>query len=380
MDIKELMNDALEDLVDADLKNFKWCLMNGLVPDIEPIPQSKLEKADRTDVVDRMVEKYSDQAGNITVQALRKIKQNNLAKTLESKLQGVLPSEPVDRGNNSVCVEDQPIQADWERPLSITPCRQEFKSRILRENKSDVYIPKEKSQRKRLALLITNIRFKHLPYRQGAERDEENMEWLLTALGYSVEKCTDLTGQEIADRVKNFAARSEHQDSDSTFVVMMSHGTRIENKDAILGVNYDEGKYADEFFFVDDIFSHLNSEKCPALIDKPKVILIQACRGEHRGGVEIQSDAIVHIEKDFVCFKSSLPGIYAYRDPVEGSFFICYIVDVFCKQAYVDDIMELFRRVTLRMEKDPRFTGLEKLMPCIDRTSLPKKLYLFPGL
>ncbi|XP_077054490.1 caspase b-like [Siphateles boraxobius] len=379
MDIKELMNDALENIVDADLKNFKWCLWNGLVPDIERIPQSKLEKADRTDVVDRMVEKYSDQAGNITVQALRKIKQNNLAKTLESKLQGVLQSEPVDGGNTSVCVVDSET---WKRPASVTQSSQEFKSRILRENKSDVYIPKEKSQRKRLALLITNIRFKHLPYRQGAERDEENMEWLLTALGYSVEKCTDLTGQEIADRVKNFAARSEHQDSDSTFVVMMSHGTRIENKDAISGFNYIEGKYADEFFFVDGIFSHLNSQKCPALINKPKVILIQACRGTHPGAVDVPDSAVhtVHIEKDFFCFKSCLPEIGAWRNSSIGSYFIVYIMEVFCKKAHVDDIMELFRKVGLSMEKDTRLSAYGTLMPCIDRTPYTKKLYLFPGL
>jgi len=61
---------------------------------------------------------------------------------------------------------------------------------------SQVYIPKDKSQRRRLALLITNIHFKDSSYdRDGAERDHENMEWLLTALGYRVEKYTDLTGE-----------------------------------------------------------------------------------------------------------------------------------------------------------------------------------------
>ncbi|KAG1955785.1 caspase-1 [Pimephales promelas] len=379
MDTKELMNDALENLVDDDIKKFKWVLWNGLIPDIEPIPRAKLEKADRTDVVDRMVEKYSDDAGKIAVQALRNIKLNHAAKNLESKLQEVQQPEPVEERNASVSVEDQPIQSDWTRPKSITQSSQEFKSTILRNNRNDVYIPKDKSQRRRLALLITNIRFKDSSgNRKGAERDHENMEWLLTALGYSVEKYTDLTGKEIDAKVKDFATRSEHGDSDSTFVVLMSHGTRIDNKDAILGVDYP--KNPKDFFSVDDIFSHLNSKSCPALIDKPKVILIQACRGDHPGGVEIQSDAFVHLEKDFFCFKSCLPGISAYRHPVEGSYFICYIVDVFCKQAHIDDIMELFRMIALRMEKDPRFTGLEKLMPCIDRTSVGKKLYLFPGL
>ncbi|XP_051748108.1 caspase b-like [Ctenopharyngodon idella] len=142
-----------------------------------------------------------------------------------------------------------------------------------------VYILKDKSQRKRSALLITNIQFKYLSYRDGALRDEENMEWLLTALGCRVEKHRNLSGEQIAAAVRNFATLSQHRDSDSTFVVLMSHGDRIQNKDAILGVSYHKDINPLDVFFVDDIFTHLNSENCPALIDKPKVILIQACRG-----------------------------------------------------------------------------------------------------
>ncbi|XP_051748097.1 caspase b-like [Ctenopharyngodon idella] len=284
--------------------------------------------------------------------------------------------------NAPVSVEEQPIQSDWKRPHCITPSSQEFKNRLLTEKRNDIYIPKDKSQRKRLALLITNIQFSNEEdNRYGAEKDEANMEWLLTALGYRVEKYRNLSGWQIDAAVRNFAASPGHRDSDSTFVVLMSHGDIIQNKDAILGVNYHRQRNPKDYFFVDDIFTHLNSVNCPALIDKPKVILIQACRGGNLGGVEIQSDAIVHIEKDFVCFKSCLPDIVAYRNILEGSYFICYILEVFCKLAHIDDIMELFRRVTSCMATDPRFRQSEsKLMPCIDRTSLPKKFYLFPGL
>ncbi|KAK9981742.1 hypothetical protein ABG768_001266 [Culter alburnus] len=279
--------------------------------------------------------------------------------------------------NAPVSVEEQPIQSNWKRPFSITPSSQEFKNRILTEKRND-----DKSQRKHLALLITNIQFNNEVHnRYGAEEDEVNMEWLLTALGYRVEKQSNLSGQQIDAAVKNFATSPNHKDSDSTFVVLMSHGDIIQNKGAILGVSYHEHLNPKDYFFVDDIFTCLNSENCPALIDKPKVILIQACRGGNLGGVKIQSDAIVHIEKDFVSFKSCLPDIVAYRHILEGSYFICYILEVFCKWAHTDDIMELFRKVTSCMENDPRFKQSEsKLMPCIDRTSLPKKFYLFPGL
>ncbi|KAF4118081.1 hypothetical protein G5714_000132 [Onychostoma macrolepis] len=302
MDIKRMMTDVLEDLVDKELKQFIWQLCNNVTAGIEPIPRAKLQTSDREDVVDCMV-----------------------------------------------------------------------------------YIPTSRSQRKGLALLITNIKFDHLSHRDGAEKDEANMEWLLTALGYSVEKHTNLSGDAINMAVKNFSKRHEHRDSDSTFVVIMSHGERIQNKDAIIGVRYQRNN-PNDIFFVEDIFSHLNSEKCPALIDKPKVILIQACRGGKYGGLYVsdsapESDSWVHREKDFVCFMSSLPEIAAYRDPANGSYFIMYIVDVFSTSAHKYGIMELFRRVASRMEKDQRFTHeMMKLLPCIERTTLVRKFYLFPGL
>lgn len=115
--------------------------------------------------------------------------------------------------------------------------------------------------------------------------------------------------------------------------------------------------------------------------------------------------------------------VYAYRSPASGSYFITYIVDVFTTSTHTYDIMELFRRVILfqslcftpaksqnnlfhfnsphvrcsvqmnsfllvtsklqvssRMENDPRFTCEMQLLPCIERTTLVRKLYLFPGL
>lgn len=84
--------------------------------------------------------------------------------------------------------------------------------------------------------------------------------------------------------VKNFAVCQEHAYSDSTFVVIMSHGKR----DAILGVHHTTDN--PDTFPVDDIYVHLNSQNCPALLNKPKVILIQACRG----GMKMTKNTIVH--------------------------------------------------------------------------------------
>ncbi|RXN24188.1 caspase b [Labeo rohita] len=352
MDItKRLMLDALEELVKAELKVFIWHLCNGVAAGVERIPPGKLEEATRSDVVDCMVKQYSDDAGKITVQVLRNIKQNDLAKRLELKFQEVQQPVQEDTRHAPVPVEPQLSQSDGKRH-NMTQSSQEFKRKILQDMGDDasisvsIYIP-ARSEKKGLALLITNIDFACKKYnRNGAEIDEENMEWLLKALGYNVEKRRNLSGDAIDKEVRDFSKRSEHQDSDSTFVVIMSHGTRINNRDAILGVSHHEN----DVYFVDKTFSHLNSVNCSALINKPKVILIQACRGgDHSGGVDVhdqvpESDSWVHREKDFVCFMSTLPDTVSYRNPQTGSHFINYIVEVFCEGAHKHDIMELFRK------------------------------------
>lgn len=81
--------------------------------------------------------------------------------------------------------------------------------------------------------------------------------------------------QEMDEAVKAFSKREEHLLSDSVFVVMMSHGVL----GAIMGVHYKEGDPNSDIFHINNIFTHLNTENCKALINKPKVILIQACRG-----------------------------------------------------------------------------------------------------
>ncbi|XP_073697595.1 caspase b-like isoform X1 [Garra rufa] len=385
METKRVMTETLEDLVDKELKQFIWQLSNGVKPGTAPIPRAKLQTSDREDVVDCMVKQYPDDAGEIAVQALRNMKQNELGQRLELKLKEVQQPVQEERRNDDESMELQPIQSDWYRPYSITACSQLFKHKLLTEEKNDVYLPTRTSHRKGSALLINNIKCDYITDRKGAEIDQANMEWLLTALGYSVEKHTNLSGNALNTAVKNFSKRYEHQNSDSTFVVIMSHGKRFDNKDAILGVHYNDRMNPSDIFFVEDIFSHLNTVSCPALIDKPKVILIQACRGGNTGGVYVpdsafESDSWVHKEKDFVCFMSSLPDVSAYRDPENGSFFINYIVDTFSTSAHKYDIMELFRKIASRMEKDQRFRNKQKLLPCIERTTLVKKFYLFPGL
>ena len=75
------------------------------------------------------------------------------------------------------------------------------------------------------------------------------------------------------EAVERFSKDPRLAATDSVFVVIMSHGV----KGAILGVNHSVTD--PDQFPIDNIYKHLESAHCPKLLNKPKVIIIQACRG-----------------------------------------------------------------------------------------------------
>ncbi|XP_062372908.1 caspase-23 [Sardina pilchardus] len=252
-------------------------------------------------------------------------------------------------------------------------CLREFKTRT---EKDDIYMSMDKSvNRTRLALLINNVEFEQESDRTGAEVDEKNMRILLENLGYAVFILRNLTSKGMESAMADFSQRGEHLQSDSCFVVIMSHGIQ----EGICGVSY--GDNLKDILPVDTIFHHLNTPSCPALRDKPKVILIQACRGGEEGDVWVADSAPIprskkeHREKDFICLRSCTPDTVSYRNPKTGSVFIQTIVKTLNEHAHEDHIEELFRKV-LKKFKD----SFPDQMPCKDRTTLSRKFYLFPGL
>ncbi|XP_064159205.1 caspase a-like [Anguilla rostrata] len=240
-------------------------------------------------------------------------------------------------------------------PVLIS-CTAEFKRALLEKEAGSIYVPKPKGQRRRLALLINNVQFDHPPLlRRGAERDKENMEKLLNGLDYTVDEHSNLSAQDIDETVKKFSQREEHLESDSAFVVIMSHGKR----DVICGVRYNPNEPEKDLFSIDNIFKHLNNQNCPALRDKPKVIVIQACRGDESGSMwacdsvpnpsGLEDDGIRKLpkERDFICLMSCTPDTKSYRSPETGTLFIQKLVETINTHAHKDHIVELFRKASI---------------------------------
>ncbi|XP_068844906.1 caspase-1 [Capricornis sumatraensis] len=287
-------------------------------------------------------------------------------------------------------MQDNPVKLASSGPgWNLKLCPPETAQRIWKEKSGEIYPIMERSNRTRLALIICNIEFENLPRRDGADVDTRNMKVLLEGLGYKVDVKENLTASEMILELKAFAARSEHRTSDSTFLVLMSHGIRA----GICGKKYSEE--VQDILKVDDIFQILNTLNCPALGNKPKVIIIQACRGEKQGVVwvndsvaasgncslvvpeDFDSDAIkkAHIEKDFIAFCSSTPDNVSWRHPILGSLFIIKLIKNFQEYAWSCDLEEIFRKVRFSFE----LPDGKVQMPTAERVTLTRCFYLFPG-
>lgn len=73
--------------------------------------------------------------------------------------------------------------------------------------------------------------------------------------------------------MKEFAQCKDHCTSDSTFLVFMSHGFRA----GLCGTK-SRGETTD-ILSLDTIYETFNNKSCRALLGKPKVVIIQSCRG-----------------------------------------------------------------------------------------------------
>ncbi|KAL4696705.1 hypothetical protein H8959_002403 [Pygathrix nigripes] len=202
---------------------------------------------------------------------------------------------------------------------SVKLCSLDEAKRIWKEKSTEIYPIMDKSSLTCLTLIICNEEFDSLSKRVGAEVDIIGMATLLQNLGYKVDVKRNLTASDMTTELEAFSRRQEHKTSDSTFLVFMSHGIR----EGICGKKY-SGQVPD-VLQLNELVKMLNSKNCPNLKDKPKVIIIQACRGENCGMVlvkdsvrasknissptpgDFEDDAIkkAQIEKDFIAFCSS---------------------------------------------------------------------------
>lgn len=134
-------------------------------------------------------------------------------------------------------------------------------------------------------LIVNNINFEQdiFPTRKGSDEDANRFDQIFTQLGFETMMTRNLTADQMKDKFKELAAacKPEH---DALFVFILSHGSEhgIYGTDGI------------EVYLESEIISCFDNRNCKAMLGKPKVFVIQACRGRAKdfGGEGDTTDSI----------------------------------------------------------------------------------------
>ena len=226
--------------------------------------------------------------------------------------------------------------------------------------------------------------------RKGTDVDSSRICKRLQLLGFEVDKRQDATAQEMMEILDQYA-NEDHSDADCFVCVLLSHG----EPDVIFG---HDGKVE-----LVDIFQKFDGNHCPTLIGKPKLFIIQACRGRQfdigedivvardvidaklEDETDIIMDETIRIpnEADFLIAQSTVPGFYSWRNSLNGSWFMQALADALDKYGTTVDFLKLLtyvnRKVALDFESNTSqpFTNRMKQVPAFT-TRLTKDLYFQP--
>lgn len=250
---------------------------------------------------------------------------------------------------------------------------------------------------KGLALIINVERFEPsacLDERAGAEKDCARMELLLKQLSYEVYLLKNGTASEIWNTMKNFAAWSKLGEADSCFIVLMSHG-----EDGVIYGKDGKPLPLQEAF---DLYSNAN---CPYLQNKPKIFLVQACRGEDpdKGVDQIDgptrevlkpathariNEGIIRNKlptmSDCVFAYATVPGYAAMRNTCNGSWFIQAFIQIVAFHARDKSLLEIMTLTNNQVKGREGWSPSSEFHRCKEmsefRSCLCKPLYFFPGL
>lgn len=275
------------------------------------------------------VQRRGPKAFHILVAALQESGNSKAAQVLDPSLEPVEVSRPEKVWNPPTYLEEAPYIPPPPLELGTMPLN--VKVTKATDNRQTVRDPvlcyPMRSSPRGLALIIDNENFQGevLPTRTGSLVDANNLDLLFEGLGFKVTLRRNLGYHDMYSEVQKFAGREEHARADMAVLVVLSHGRHG------LVAAADGRELETEW-----ILKQLNNTGCPLLRGKPKLVLLQACRGDEAdygvqppslelGEGRTQSDArkIAPVAQeqyrevsweDMIVAYSTLPGYVANRD------------------------------------------------------------------
>uniref|UniRef100_A0ABI7X0S0 Caspase-3 n=1 Tax=Felis catus TaxID=9685 RepID=A0ABI7X0S0_FELCA len=198
-----------------------------------------------------------------------------------------------------------------------------------------------------LCIIINNKNFHEstgMPSRSGTDVDAANLRETFTNLKYEVRNKNDLTREQIVALLDS-VSREDHSKRSSFICVLLSHGDE--------GIIYGTNGPVD----LKKLTGFFRGDYCRSLTGKPKLFIIQACRGtELDCGIETDSgteDDIacqkIPVEADFLYAYSTAPGYYSWRNSKDGSWFIQSLCSMLRLYAHKLEFMHILTRVNRKI-------------------------------
>ena len=218
-----------------------------------------------------------------------------------------------------------------------------------------------------ITLIINNASFTPHPEhgqqspRHGSEEDVRQVKELFTALGFEVQRGQNLSRKQLLDELDSVLYQQDQSGYDCFVLWLMSHGR------------------SGEVFCSDGIplpiqALHDMLSGCVKLSGKPKLIFIQACRGDGEdegvaacsdlspNHVDSPSDSVKNpasrepTHADFLYAFSTVDEYVSYRNANLGSPYVCGLVEAFRERAASDhllDILTVVNKKVSNMEVKP---------------------------
>lgn len=223
-----------------------------------------------------------------------------------------------------------------------------------------------------ICLIINNHKFYHErspdkahPERGGAHVDLYNLRKTFQYLQYKVEVHENLSSQAMNKAMLDMARR-DHSQYDSFLCCILTHGER----EVVHGADSNPVN-------LNDLTGVM--KMCDTLQGKPKLFIIQACRGEAEGEAvkledDLQRDAggspytnTIPKEADFFFGFATPTGNAAYRSRRFGSWFISEVCQVFINNAYTLNLNAMMKKVNNRVAQAYTKDGHKQAPEFVDR-------------
>ncbi|XP_051945011.1 caspase-3b isoform X2 [Xyrauchen texanus] len=211
--------------------------------------------------------------------------------------------------------------------------------------------------------------------RNGTDVDASNVMQVFSNLGFKINFANDQTVSQMRHLLTK-VSEVDHSHSAMFVCVLLSHG--------------EDGKIygTDKSIDLKELTGLFRGDRCSTLVGKPKLFIIQACRGSDLdSGIECDSVSDsegtqrIPVEADFLYAYSTAPGYYSWRNCSNGSWFISSLCEMLKTYARQLEIMQIMTRVNHKVALDfqsssnlPGFSGMKQI-PCIV-SMLTKELYL----